>query len=151
MEEPILILPAPPSDYTGPQVFSLPGLIPFCQFSHGFLARCWDINVEPFGKAYEDCLRVVYGLDKLELDAEVESAETVPFWSSTPLTLKPEDAEEDKKYQAHRKKSVLDLFTENHYDLLGLGHLGWKATQDDIRKACTLYCDTFIASETFAH
>eukprot|EP01127_Copromyxa_protea_P005311 TRINITY_DN15257_c0_g1_i1.p1 TRINITY_DN15257_c0_g1~~TRINITY_DN15257_c0_g1_i1.p1 ORF type:complete len:572 (-),score=174.04 TRINITY_DN15257_c0_g1_i1:108-1823(-) len=108
--EGLAFLPSPPADYSGPQVLSLP-------------AQPWEIPVAPVGRAYEDYLRVVHGLETLELDSCASGADQA------------EDGDAEK-YEGHRKKNALDtLFTENYYDLLGLGHLKWKATQDDLKKA----------------
>lgn len=107
--EGLAFLPSPPADYSGPKVLSLP-------------AQPWEIPVAPVGRAYEDYMRVVHGLENLVLDSCATDAD---------------QAEDDSsKFAGHRKKTVMDtLFTENYYDLLGLGHLKWKATQDDLKKA----------------
>ncbi len=39
--------------------------------------------------------------------------------------------------ESTKKKQMAALqFAEDPYELLGLGHLRWRATDDDIRKAC---------------
>eukprot|EP01126_Amoeba_proteus_P000176 TRINITY_DN10064_c0_g4_i1.p1 TRINITY_DN10064_c0_g4~~TRINITY_DN10064_c0_g4_i1.p1 ORF type:complete len:469 (-),score=117.86 TRINITY_DN10064_c0_g4_i1:787-2193(-) len=107
------VLPPPSNDYVGPQVFGLP-------------AQSSKITLESVGHAYETYLRVVHGLDKLFVQDNSFVAET----------QENDDPDLDQKYQSHRKKSVNDLVSEdNYYDLLGLGHLKWRATQDELKKA----------------
>jgi hypothetical protein len=45
-----------------------------------------------------------------------------------------EDRKEEEKYK-HKKKTVLKVL-EDYYEVLGLGELRWRATAEDIKKAC---------------
>lgn len=76
--EGLAFLPSPPADYSGPKVLSLPGT----RLTLSILtlsAQPWEIPVAPVGRAYEDYMRVVHGLENLELDSCATDADQVRF------------------------------------------------------------------------
>jgi hypothetical protein len=100
-----------------------------------------EINVEPVGRGYEKYLKVIHGLESIELvtpDASVDNLKA---------SVGGEPSEQDvKNYEAHKKSNnPLDhLVEKDYYDVLGLGDLRYNATQDDIKKAC-MYSNPLIA------
>jgi len=44
-------------------------------------------------------------------------------------------AKDEEKYKHKKKKKKIDK--DDLYELLGIGHLRWQATAEEIKKACT--------------
>jgi DnaJ family protein C protein 2 len=77
--------------------------------------------VEAVGEHYERLLERIYGEDQEEKAALEDPASEV------------EDTAESEKYKSHKKKPK--KATADLYELLGLGHLRWQATPDEIKAA----------------
>lgn len=99
-------------------------------------ANLWSTTIEPVGKAFETFLRVINGNQNLihSPTSEQEPADD------------EEDAEEAKKYAAHKKATSLDALigTADYYELLGLGETRWTSTPEDIKKACKSKITSFF-------
>lgn len=88
-------------------------------------------KIEAAGRHYSAFIRKYLGIEEdfedekakesIKKDEEKEEAENI-------------SAEDKKKYEQKRHKKLLQ--SDDYYDILGLGHLRWKATDEDIRKAC---------------
>lgn len=76
--------------------------------------------VEAVGEHYERLLERIYGEDEPETPVNDVANEV-------------DDSEESKKYASHKKTKKGP--TADLYELIGLGHLRWQATADEIRTA----------------
>eukprot|EP01122_Echinamoeba_exundans_P018057 TRINITY_DN9973_c0_g1_i1.p1 TRINITY_DN9973_c0_g1~~TRINITY_DN9973_c0_g1_i1.p1 ORF type:complete len:670 (+),score=232.91 TRINITY_DN9973_c0_g1_i1:24-2012(+) len=112
--KPALIGPVP-DGFEGHEILASPGA-PFEQK-----------QIEPVGAFYELLLdriaNVGHEADESENPAEADGGAD-----------DADNDEEAKKYAGHKKKK-LNRHTEDLYELLGLEHLRWQATQDDIKRA----------------
>lgn len=94
--------------------------------------------VEPYGRAFEQYLRVIHGLESFALPDPDEAVDNLNASIGSPVS--ESDA---KKFESHKKNPAnsLDHFIEkDYYDVLGLGDLRYNATQDDIKKAYRKVC-----------
>lgn len=47
-----------------------------------------------------------------------------------------QEAQEEESYKHKKKQHLVTKILEDYYELLDLDELRWRATQDDIKKAC---------------
>jgi hypothetical protein len=87
-------------------------------------------QIEPAGAFYELLLDRIANVGQEAINRE-NPAEADAVADET------ENDEEAKKYGQHKKKKF-NRHSEDLYELLGLEHLRWQATQDDIKRACML-------------
>jgi hypothetical protein len=50
--------------------------------------------------------------------------------------LLEQEAQEEESYKHKKKQHLVTKILEDYYELLDLDALRWRATQDDIKKAC---------------
>ncbi len=84
-------------------------------------------SVEAAGEKYQTILRLLSGESLGSYDSREE--ESVP-------------KEEEAKYEQKRhKRDDMAKFLEDPYEILGLGHLRWRATEEDIKQTCEQILD----------
>jgi DnaJ family protein C protein 2 len=102
------------------------------------IAALVETNVEPYGRGFEQYLRVIHSLESIELPDPDEVIDNLNASVGGPIS-----ESQAKAFESHKKKpanSLDHLIEKDYYDVLGLSELRYNATQDDIKKAYRKVC-----------
>ncbi len=100
------------------------------------------VNGFPFYRTYESAGRMYQQLRLIHHSEEEDLAAVFDEWNSFMDELQDKESEttftpQEKKpasSQPHHKPSKVDLLKKDYYEVLGLGHLRFEATHEQIRK-----------------
>jgi len=112
----ILRLPPVPPGWTGPEIVCNLSGYPFQK------------KIEPVGEAYQKLVRKLSGIeDETTKDKNKKEKEDVTDDAEDASTSKEQQAKFEQK---RHKKVLLSGDTDDPYEIMGLAHLRWRATDE---------------------